>query len=71
MSADHLTSPGRHVLISPSHSLIRLSLKGDFLSPKSDSMSATQGNDPLSTSASAIYTDNSQTIGRTPLEAPP
>ncbi len=67
MSADHLTSPGRHVLISPSHSLIRLSLKGDFLSPKSDSMSATQGNDPLSTSASAIYTDNSQTIGRTPL----
>jgi len=30
-------------------------------------MSATQGNDPLSTSASAIYTDNSQTIGRTPL----
>jgi cysteine synthase A len=30
-------------------------------------MSATQGNAPISTSASAIYTDNSQTIGRTPL----
>jgi cysteine synthase A len=30
-------------------------------------MSATQGNDPLHTSASAIYSDNSQTIGRTPL----
>ncbi len=47
--------------------LIRLSQKGDSLSPGSDFMSASQGNDPQNNAASAIYSDNSQTIGRTPL----